>query len=183
MSRGEITKSLDGVNRAMEQVLLSSLDRAVDLCSDAATIFFVGRGPFYAVALERALKMKEISYIHAEGYAAGEIKHGPFALLSPKTPAVGLCLPGDIYSVMVSNLREMKARGVPLIVIGQEGDLDLGAGGCIHPPPRRGHSPAHLRRDRCIAAACVQHGSQARAGDRHSPATWQKVSQWSNKER
>jgi glucosamine--fructose-6-phosphate aminotransferase (isomerizing) len=125
MSRGEITKSLDGVNRAMEQVLLSSMDRAVDLCSDAASIFFVGRGAFYAVALEGALKMKEISYIHAEGYAAGEIKHGPFALLSPKTPAVGLCLPGEIYSVMVSNLREMKARGVPLIVIGQEGDLDL----------------------------------------------------------
>jgi len=144
MSRGEITKSLDGVNRAMEQVLLSSLDRAVDLCFDAGTVFFVGRGPFYAVALEGALKMKEISYIHAEGYAAGEIKHGPFALLSQKTPAVGICLPGETYSVMVSNLREMKARGVPLIVIGQEDDLDLEELADVFIPLPEGDTVQHI---------------------------------------
>ena len=144
MSRGEITRSLDGVNRAMEQVLLSSTERAVDLCCGAAHIFFVGRGPFYAVALEGALKMKEISYIHAEGYAAGEIKHGPFALLSPKTPAVGLCIPGETYPVMVSNLREMKARGVPLIVLGEEGDLDLGELADVFIPLPGGDTVQHI---------------------------------------
>lgn len=144
ISRGELTKSLDGVNRAMEQVLLSSMDRAVDLCSEAAHIFFVGRGPFYPVALEGALKMKEISYIHAEGYAAGEIKHGPFALLSPRTPAVGLCFPGETYPVMVSNLKEMKARGVPLIVLGQEGDLDLEEFADVFIPLPEGDSVQHI---------------------------------------
>ena len=69
--------------------------------------------------------MKEISYLHAEGYAAGEIKHGPFALLSHETPVVAICVPGDTYKVMTSNIREMKARGTPLIILGQKGDLDL----------------------------------------------------------
>jgi glucosamine--fructose-6-phosphate aminotransferase (isomerizing) len=85
----------------------------------------VGRGPYYPIALEGALKMKEISYIHAEGYAAGEIKHGPFALLSEKTPVVAICPPGDTYGVMFSNIREMKARGTPLIILGERGDSDL----------------------------------------------------------
>ena len=83
------------------------------------------RGPFYPVSLEGALKMKEISYIHAEGYAAGELKHGPFALLSPETPVIAFCMPGDTYSVMISNIKEMKARGAPVIAIGTEGDRDL----------------------------------------------------------
>jgi glucosamine--fructose-6-phosphate aminotransferase (isomerizing) len=69
--------------------------------------------------------MKEISYIHAEGYAAGEIKHGPFALLSSETPVIALCMPGDTYNVMISNIKEMKARGAPVIAIGTEGDREL----------------------------------------------------------
>jgi glucosamine--fructose-6-phosphate aminotransferase (isomerizing) len=69
--------------------------------------------------------MKEISYIHAEGYAAGEIKHGPFALLTEKTPIIALCMPGDTYDVMISNIKEMKARGSPVIAIGRSGDTDL----------------------------------------------------------
>ena len=81
--------------------------------------------PSIAVALEGALKMKEISYIHAEGYAAGEIKHGPFALLSPKTPVVAICMPGSTYGVLVSNIKEMKARGTPVVVIGAAGDDEL----------------------------------------------------------
>jgi glucosamine--fructose-6-phosphate aminotransferase (isomerizing) len=69
--------------------------------------------------------MKEISYIHAEGYAAGELKHGPFALLTPETPAVALCLPGPSYRVMLSNIKEIKARGAPVIGIGLGGDREL----------------------------------------------------------
>jgi glucosamine--fructose-6-phosphate aminotransferase (isomerizing) len=112
-------------HQAIEEVLLIDLTEAVGLCTAAKDIFYVGRGPFYAVALEGALKMKEISYIHAEGYAAGELKHGPFALLSPETPVIAICTPGDTYGVMISNIKEMKARGAPVIAIGNEGDREL----------------------------------------------------------
>jgi glucosamine--fructose-6-phosphate aminotransferase (isomerizing) len=91
----------------------------------ARSIFFVGRGPFFPVALEGALKMKEISYIHAEGYAAGELKHGPFALLTPETPAIAICVPGPTYRVMISNIKEMKARAAPVIGIGVPGDQEV----------------------------------------------------------
>jgi glucosamine--fructose-6-phosphate aminotransferase (isomerizing) len=111
--------------QAIEESLLTDVSEAVSLCVRASTIFYVGRGIFYPVALEGALKMKEISYIHAEGYAAGEIKHGPFALLSEETPAVAVCLPGEGYQSMLGNLREMKARGTPLIGIGYGDDIDL----------------------------------------------------------
>lgn len=113
------------VRQAIEESLLTDVSEAVALCGKASTLFYVGRGIFYPVALEGALKMKEISYIHAEGYAAGEIKHGPFALLSEETPAVAVCLPGDGYQSMLGNLREMKARGTPLIGIGYGDDIDL----------------------------------------------------------
>ena len=113
------------VGQAIEEALLTDVSEAVSLCVPASTIFYVGRGIFYPVALEGALKMKEISYVHAEGYAAGEIKHGPFALLSAATPAVAVCLPGDGYQSMLGNLREMKARATPLIGIGYGDDIDL----------------------------------------------------------
>jgi len=116
---------LQQAHKALEEVLLMDLSEAVTACKNARSIFYVGRGPFYPVSLEGALKMKEISYIHAEGYAAGELKHGPFALLSQKTPVVAICMPGDTYSVMVSNIKEMKARGAPVIAIGTDGDREL----------------------------------------------------------
>ncbi len=112
-------------HQSIEEVLLLDLAETVAICKSARSIFYVGRGPFYAVSLEGALKMKEISYIHAEGYAAGELKHGPFALLSPETPVIALCLPGETYGVMISNIKEMKARGAPVVAIGCEGDSEL----------------------------------------------------------
>jgi glucosamine--fructose-6-phosphate aminotransferase (isomerizing) len=112
-------------HQAIEEVLLMDLAEAVNLCKEASSIFYVGRGPFYPVSLEGALKMKEISYIHAEGYAAGELKHGPFALLSEKTPAIAICMPGETYGVMVSNIKEMKARGAPVIALGCVTDSEL----------------------------------------------------------
>ena len=81
---GRYEDVLQHAHQAIEDVLLMDLSAAVDLCRNAGSIFYIGRGPFYPIALEGALKMKEISYIHAEGYAAGELKHGPFALLSPE---------------------------------------------------------------------------------------------------
>jgi glucosamine--fructose-6-phosphate aminotransferase (isomerizing) len=112
-------------HNAIEEVLLMDLSDAVARCRGATSIFYVGRGPFYAVSLEGALKMKEISYIHAEGYAAGELKHGPFAMLSPETPVIAICVPGETYGVMVSNIKEVKARGAPVIALGSQGDAEL----------------------------------------------------------
>lgn len=124
-SEGKYTEILLHAHQAIEEVLLMDLSAAVDRCKGAESMFYIGRGPFYPVALEGALKMKEISYIHAEGFAAGELKHGPFALLSTETPVIAICLPGETYDVMVSNIKEIKARGSPVIALGRAGDPDL----------------------------------------------------------
>jgi glutamine---fructose-6-phosphate transaminase (isomerizing) len=125
LSRRKYDEMLQNAHKYIEEVLLMDISEAVDLCKNADSIFYVGRGPFFPVSLEGALKMKEISYIHAEGYAAGELKHGPFALLSQKTPVIAICMPGDTYGVMISNIKEMKARGAPVIAIGCKGDMEL----------------------------------------------------------
>ncbi|HTY53478.1 MAG TPA: glutamine--fructose-6-phosphate transaminase (isomerizing) [Methanomicrobiales archaeon] len=122
---GALGTSIAACHLAMGDLLQQDVQEAVGILRRARSIFFVGRGPFYPVALEGALKMKEISYIHAEGYAAGELKHGPFALLTPDTPAVAICLPGPTYKVMISNIKEIKARGAPVIGIGRAGDQEL----------------------------------------------------------
>ncbi|NYT05316.1 MAG: SIS domain-containing protein, partial [Methanomicrobiales archaeon] len=125
LCENEYDEVLLAAHRAIDQVLLLDVAGAVDVCRKARDIFFVGRGAMYPAALEGALKMKEITYIHAEGYAAGELKHGPFSLLSPETPVVALCTPGESYAVMLSNIKEIKARGAPVIGIGREGDREL----------------------------------------------------------
>jgi glucosamine--fructose-6-phosphate aminotransferase (isomerizing) len=125
IGQGMCDEMLQHAHQAIEEVLLMDLTDAVNLCKASSSIFYVGRGPFYPVCLEGALKMKEISYIHAEGYAAGELKHGPFALLSPETPVIAICMPGETYGVMVSNIKEMKARGAPVIAIGCGTDTEL----------------------------------------------------------
>ncbi|MDD1665907.1 MAG: glutamine--fructose-6-phosphate transaminase (isomerizing), partial [Methanomicrobiales archaeon] len=125
LGKGRLAGSIASAHLAIGDVLGGELGEAVAVCREARSLFFIGRGPFYPVALEGALKMKEISYIHAEGYAAGELKHGPFALLTPETPVVALCLPGPSYRVMISNIKEIKARGAPVIGIGLAGDREL----------------------------------------------------------
>ena len=91
-----------------------------------ASVFFIGRGINFPVALEGALKLKEISYIHAEGYAAGELKHGPFALLGEDTPIIAVVARDSTYQAMLSSIREVKARGSPVIVLAEEGDEAVG---------------------------------------------------------
>jgi glutamine---fructose-6-phosphate transaminase (isomerizing) len=125
LCRRKYDEMLQHAHQAIEEVLLMDLTEAVNLCKGASSIFYVGRGPFYPVSLEGALKMKEIAYIHAEGYAAGELKHGPFALLSSETPVIAICMPGATYGVMISNIKEMKARGAPIIAIGCMTDTEL----------------------------------------------------------
>ena len=122
---GAFDDILSHAHLAISEVLLREIKEAVTLCSKAEHVFFVGRGAFYPVSMEGALKMKEISYVHAEGYAAGELKHGPFALLTEETPVVAICTPGPTYSVMASNIKEMKARKAPVIGLGVEGDKEL----------------------------------------------------------
>ena len=89
-------------------------------------VFFISRGINYPIALEGALKLKEISYIHAEGYAAGELKHGPFALLGSSTPVVALIAQDNTYEAMITNIKEVKARRSPVIAITGEGDDTIG---------------------------------------------------------
>lgn len=87
--------------------------------------FFLGRGLDYAVAMEGALKLKEISYIHAEAYAGGELKHGTLALIEEGVPVIGLATQMDVYDKMISNIREVKAREAVVIGIGMVGDTEL----------------------------------------------------------
>ena len=88
-------------------------------------MFFIGRGYSYSIALEGALKLKEISYIHAEAYAGGELKHGPIALIDDNVPVVVVAPPGEDHKKIMSNLEEVKARGADIIGIGATDDEDL----------------------------------------------------------
>jgi glucosamine--fructose-6-phosphate aminotransferase (isomerizing) len=88
-------------------------------------VMFIGRALGYPIAMEGALKLKELSYVHAEGYAAGELKHGPIALLDPNTPLVALATRGATYDKVVSNIAEVRAREAPVVVVATEGDEEI----------------------------------------------------------
>lgn len=94
--------------------------------AEKKNFLFIGRGVSYPVALEGALKLKEISYVHAEAYAAGEMKHGPIALLEPDVPVVAVIPRDGLYEKTLSNIQEAKARYAPLIAICTEGDTHIG---------------------------------------------------------
>ena len=102
----------------------SAIARLASSLTQASSLFFIGRNLGYPIALEGALKLKEISYLHAEGYPAGELKHGPLALLSPQTPVVAIASQDHTHAKLVSNMEEVAARGAPLLVLAQEGDAD-----------------------------------------------------------
>ncbi|VVB94668.1 Glutamine--fructose-6-phosphate aminotransferase [isomerizing] [uncultured archaeon] len=93
--------------------------------SNAKDYFFLGRSLNYPVALEGALKLKEISYIHAEGYAAGELKHGPLAIISKDTPVVAIATRSPTYDKMLNNIREVKARGAQVLAIADLNDAEI----------------------------------------------------------
>ncbi|MGI8659322.1 MAG: glutamine--fructose-6-phosphate transaminase (isomerizing) [Candidatus Limnocylindria bacterium] len=88
----------------------------------ARDFIFIGRGVGFPIAMEGALKLKELSYVHAEGYAAGELKHGPIALLDPETPLVAIATRGATYEKVTSNVAEARARSAPVIAVATEGD-------------------------------------------------------------
>lgn len=91
----------------------------------ASNFLYLGRGPLYPIALEGALKLKELSYIHAEGYPAGEMKHGPIALIDERMPVVVLALSGPLFEKTANNIQEAKARGARIIAFATEGDHRL----------------------------------------------------------
>ncbi len=90
------------------------------------SIFFIGRHLGYPIALEGALKLKEISYIHAEGYPAGELKHGPIAMLDPTIPVVAIATQNKLYEKVISNVQEVRARKAKVLAIATEGDQSVG---------------------------------------------------------
>ena len=94
--------------------------------ADVHDVMYIGRGLGHTVAMEGALKLKELSYVHAEGYAAGELKHGPIALLDPQTPLVAIATRGATYDKLVSNVAEARARSAPVIAVASEGDEEIG---------------------------------------------------------
>ena len=94
---------------------------------DAQSALYLGRSYNYPSALEGALKLKEISYIHAEGYAAGEMKHGPIALVTNELPVVCIAVQGETYEKMASNIQEIRARQGIVLSVATRGDEDIQA--------------------------------------------------------
>ena len=97
----------------------------------ARDILYLGRGTDYPLALEGALKLKEISYIHAEGYAAGEMKHGPIALIDEKVPVIVIAPSGPLFEKTVSNMQEVQARGGKVVLISDYDGIEAAGAGCL----------------------------------------------------
>lgn len=123
----ELLKELEKVPDYIDEVL-EDVDFIKDISKRynyAPDFFYLGRGYTYPTALEGALKLKEITYIHGEGYAAGELKHGPLALIDNEIPVVVIVPPGDSYRKTMSNLEEVKSRGANVLAIGASDDEAL----------------------------------------------------------
>jgi glutamine---fructose-6-phosphate transaminase (isomerizing) len=108
-----------------------SIEGMAHLIAGARDVLYLGRGPDYPLALEGALKLKEISYIHAEGYAAGEMKHGPIALIDDKVPVIVLAPSGPLFEKTVSNMQEVQARGGKVVLISDYDGVQAAGEGCI----------------------------------------------------
>src|SRR6185437_7905264 len=101
------------------------------LIAPARDVLYLGRGPDFPMALEGALKLKEISYIHAEGYAAGEMKHGPIALIDDEVPVIVLAPSGPLFEKTVSNMQEVRARGGKIVLISDARGIAQAGEGCM----------------------------------------------------
>jgi len=119
VEEARLSQSLAEVPARIAEMLRGE-DKIRQIAEDVAQardVLYLGRGPCYPIALEGALKLKEVSYIHAEGYAAGELKHGPIALIDDHVPVVVLCPSDDLYDKTASNVQEVIARGAKVIFI------------------------------------------------------------------
>ena len=122
-----LKEELRRLPRAVQAVLNEApyIEGLAQKYAKARDMFFIGRHLGFPIAMEGALKLKEISYLHAEAYAAGELKHGPLALVGPETPVVAIAVRDSVYEKILSNVREVDARGAPVLAIGTEGDKEL----------------------------------------------------------
>ena len=135
--RGRIVKALRLLPETIAEALLCK-EKMIEIAPSIANkdnALFLGRGIFYPIAKEGALKLKEISYIHAEAYPAGELKHGPLALIDENMPVIALAPESEIAEKLISNLEEVKARGGTLYVFADPSvNMDVKAGHLIHMP-------------------------------------------------
>jgi glucosamine--fructose-6-phosphate aminotransferase (isomerizing) len=124
----EILHALEAVPKQLEAILAqnSAFKKLAKKYQKADDFFFLSRGYTFPIALEGALKLKEISYIHAEGYSAAEMKHGPIALIDPQTPTVFLVPQDSMYDKTMANLAMIRARKGPIIALATEGDKQIG---------------------------------------------------------
>ncbi|WP_395944845.1 glutamine--fructose-6-phosphate transaminase (isomerizing) [Brevundimonas sp.] len=137
-TEAELVKALFESPRLIAEALTmgDSIRAVTQDLAKADDVLFLGRGAMFPLAMEGALKLKEISYIHAEGYAAGELKHGPIALIDEETPTIALAPLDDVFEKTASNLQEVAARGGPVIMIAPENAPDPHGAGI-----RRVHAP------------------------------------------
>lgn len=129
----EIVEHLTETPAALNAALAHDDDIAAmaHLIAPARDVLYLGRGPDYPLALEGALKLKEISYIHAEGYASGEMKHGPIALIDENVPVIVLAPSGPLFEKTVSNMQEVRARGGKVVLISDAEGLKEAGEGCM----------------------------------------------------
>ena len=129
----EVVHHLTEVPAALNAALAHDAEIAelAPLIAPARDVLYLGRGPDYPLALEGALKLKEISYIHAEGYASGEMKHGPIALIDEAVPVIVLAPSGPLFEKTVSNMQEVRARGGKIILVSDAEGLAEAGEGCL----------------------------------------------------
>jgi glucosamine--fructose-6-phosphate aminotransferase (isomerizing) len=126
-----LQESLIADLRLLPGMVQSILDREAEFAecgrflAEYEEMFLVARGINYPVVLEGALKLQEVAYIHASGYAAGELKHGPFALLTHRYPVIAVAARDNTYETLMANIKEIKARESPVIALAEEGDRDI----------------------------------------------------------
>ncbi|MEP2988729.1 MAG: glutamine--fructose-6-phosphate transaminase (isomerizing) [Parasphingorhabdus sp.] len=126
---GHLTETPAALNAALDHD--KDIAAMAHLIAPARDVLYLGRGPDFPLALEGALKLKEISYIHAEGYASGEMKHGPIALIDENVPVIVLAPSGPLFEKTVSNMQEVRARGGKVVLISDAEGLKEAGGGCM----------------------------------------------------
>jgi len=126
---GHLLEAPAALNRALDHD--DDIAAMAHLIAPARDVLYLGRGPDYPLAMEGALKLKEISYIHAEGYASGEMKHGPIALIDDAVPVIVLAPSGPLFEKTVSNMEEVRARGGQVVLISDGEGLASAGEGCL----------------------------------------------------
>ena len=140
------------------------------LIAPARDVLYLGRGPDYPMALEGALKLKEISYIHAEGYAAGEMKHGPIALIDDNVPVIVIAPSGPLFEKTVSNMQEVRARGGKIVLISDADGIARGGRGQHRDDRNAGGPPADRAAGLCGAGAAAGLSCRGAQGHGRRPA-------------